>query len=92
MEGGPGAQDIPCIVVTDASLMASSVFLLNMPLFPAVYPGSSRDLHVYSPVLRVWYDLSSPSSGSAPTARIYPAMAASGSVIYVFGGEDVTGE
>eukprot|EP00961_Rhodomonas_salina_P005960 80651-Rhodomonas_salina.2 len=55
-----------------------------------VFGGDSgslqNDLHSYETESKVWTDLSSPSPDSPPRPRIGNGIAASGGMIYVFGG------
>ena len=46
------------------------------------------DLHAYDPVAQVWTDLTSPASGTPPTARSYHGFTSAGGRLYVYGGLD----
>ena len=46
------------------------------------------DLHAYDPVAQAWMDLSSPASGTPPTARSFHGFTSAGGRLYVYGGLD----
>ncbi len=48
--------------------------------------GRNNDLHAYDPASMTWYDLSSSTTGSTPSARYYHGFTSAGGKLYVHGG------
>ena len=44
------------------------------------------DLHVFDPAVKSWTDISAPSSGTSPSARVGQAFSSAGGMLFVHGG------
>jgi N-acetylneuraminic acid mutarotase len=58
----------------------------KMYVFGGYGVGYLNDLHVYDPATREWTDLSTPTSGTAPSARYAHSAVELGGKMYVLGG------